>query len=42
MSQVIIVDNSLYSYWFNIDNGVPIISFTGVQDNELIHLQSYL
>jgi TFIIF-interacting CTD phosphatase-like protein len=35
LSQIIIVDNSLYAFWFNIDNGVPITSFTGIQDEEL-------
>lgn len=38
LSQVIIVDNSLYAYWFNVDNGVPIAPFTGAQDNELVKL----
>jgi CTD small phosphatase-like protein 2 len=38
LSQVILVDNSLYTYWFNVDNGVPITSFMGEQDDELLKL----
>ena len=38
LSQVILVDNSFYAYWFNVDNGVPILSFNGNQDNELMKL----
>ena len=42
LSQVILVDNALYTYWFNIDNGVPIASFMGEQDDQLLKLESYL
>ena len=42
LSQVIIVDNSLYAYWFQTDHGVPIASFVGIQDEELKKLENYL
>ena len=38
LSQVILVDNSFFTFWFNIDNGVPILPFRGVQDDELLNL----
>ena len=33
LSQVILVDNSVFTYWLNIDNGVPILPFKGIQDD---------
>lgn len=42
LSQVVIVDNSVYAFWFQIDNGIPILPFEGVQDRELEVLEMYL
>lgn len=40
---MIIVDNSVLSFLFQLDNGVPILPFyTNRQDEELIHLSFYL
>jgi len=41
---MIIVDNSIISFAFDLDNGVPINSFYGVEpdDRELLFLYSYL
>jgi TFIIF-interacting CTD phosphatase-like protein len=38
------VDNSIVSFAFNLDNGVPISAFTRQQphDEELLYLVSYL
>jgi CTD small phosphatase-like protein 2 len=41
---IIIVDNSILSFAFDIDNGVPIQSFMGTEeeDKELLYLMSFL
>ena len=41
---MIIVDNSIISFAFDIDNGVPIQSFMGTEeeDKELLYLMSFL
>lgn len=40
---MIIVDNSVLSFLFQIDNGVPILPFyTNKLDEELVHLSFYL
>jgi TFIIF-interacting CTD phosphatase-like protein len=41
---IIIVDNSILSFAFDIDNGVPIQSFMGTEedDRELLYLMSFL
>jgi len=40
---MLIVDNSVLSFLFQIDNGVPILPFyTNRQDEELLHLTFYL
>ena len=41
---IIIVDNSIVSFAFDIDNGVPIQSFLGTEeeDKELLYLMSFL
>ena len=41
---MIIVDNSILSFAFDLDNGVPIQSFMGTEeeDNELLFLMSFL
>lgn len=42
--KMIIVDNSIISFAFDLDNGVPINSFYGTEpdDKELLFLYSYL
>lgn len=40
---MILIDNSVYSFAFQIANGVPIIPFyDDQQDDELYHLMTYL
>ena len=40
---IILVDNSIVSFAFNLDNGVPISAFTRQpHDEELLYLVSYL
>lgn len=41
---MVIVDNSIVSFAFNLDNGVPINSFVGTEpdDKELLFLYSFL
>jgi TFIIF-interacting CTD phosphatase-like protein len=41
---MIIVDNSILSFAFDLDNGVPIQSFMGyeVDDNQLLFLMAFL
>ncbi len=41
---IVIVDNSILSFAFDIDNGVPIQSFMGTEedDKELLYLISFL
>ena len=41
---IVIVDNSILSFAFNLDNGVPINSFMGNEDDdkELLYLYSFL
>lgn len=43
LSQVIIVDNSAYSFGFQLENGVPIISWRDDKyDKELLNLTGYM
>ena len=43
LEDLIIVDNSVLSFLFQIDNGVPILPFyTNKLDEELVHLSFYL
>lgn len=41
---IVIVDNSIVSFAFDLDNGVPIQSFMGTEkdDRELLFMQSFL
>jgi len=46
LSQVIIIDNAVYSFGYQLSNGIPIIPFydshtTNVNDEELVHLVYY-
>ena len=43
LKDVILVDNSIVSFAFNLENGVPISAFVRQQhDEELLYLVSYL
>jgi CTD small phosphatase-like protein 2 len=43
LRQVIIIDNSACAFGFQIDNGVPILPYTGsLEDEELLHLIQYI
>ena len=43
LSNMVIVDNSVYSFAFQIDNGIPIIPFyDDKEDEEMMHLVYYL
>ena len=43
LKDVVIVDNSVYSFAFQIDNGIPIIPFyNDKSDEEMLHLVYYL
>ena len=43
MKNLIIIDNFVYSFGLNLDNGIPILEYTGdPNDRELVNLQEYL
>ena len=43
LSEIVIVDNAAYSFAYQLDNGVPIISWTDDEDDEeLLNLVEYL
>ena len=43
LEDLVIVDNSVYSFAFQIDNGIPIIPFySDKEDEEMLHLIYYL
>jgi CTD small phosphatase-like protein 2 len=43
LKDIILVDNSIVSFAFNLDNGVPISAFVRQpHDEELLYLVSYL
>ena len=43
LKDLVIVDNSVYSFAFQIDNGIPIIPFyKDPADEEMLHLIYYL
>ena len=43
LSNIILVDNSVYSFAFQLDNGVPIVGFyDDDKDEEMLHLKFYL
>lgn len=40
---MVIVDNAVYSFGFQLDNGIPIIPFYNNRDDEeLLHLINYI
>jgi len=43
LSDIVIVDNSIYAFAFHIDNGIPILNYyDNDADDELYHLQDYM
>jgi TFIIF-interacting CTD phosphatase-like protein len=43
LSEIVIVDNTVGSYYLNMENGIPIIDFEGnPNDRALFHLTVYL
>ena len=43
LSEIVIVDNTVASYYLNMENGIPIIDFEGnPNDRALFHLTVYL
>ena len=43
MKDLVLVDNSVYSFAYQIDNGIPIISYyDDPNDEELLHLMYYI
>ena len=43
MQDMVLVDNSVYSFAYQIDNGIPIISYyDDPNDEELLHLMFYM
>lgn len=43
LKDVVLVDNSTYSFAFQLDNGIPILPFYNDRnDDELLHLTNYL
>ena len=43
LANIVIIDNSAYSFAFQVDNGIPIIPFfDDKQDEEMLHLMQYL
>lgn len=43
LSDIVLVDNAAYSYFFQMDNGIPIIPYyEGKNDFELKHLIDYI
>jgi CTD small phosphatase-like protein 2 len=43
MEHMVIVDNAVYSFGFQLDNGIPIIPFyDNPKDEEFFHLMSYI
>jgi TFIIF-interacting CTD phosphatase-like protein len=44
LSQTILLDNSIYCFWYQINNGIPIISYNKEKQNdvELLKVENYL
>jgi Dullard-like phosphatase family protein len=43
LEDIILVDNAVYSFAFQLDNGIPIIPYyRGKEDNQLLYLKEYL
>lgn len=43
LTDIVLIDNSVYSFAFQLDNGVPIVSYyDDPNDEEMLHLKFYL
>ena len=43
MKDLVIIDNAVYSFGFQLDNGIPILPFyEDKSDEEMLHLTHYL
>ena len=43
LKDMVLVDNSVYSFAYQVDNGIPIISYyDDPRDEELLHLMYYM
>jgi CTD small phosphatase-like protein 2 len=43
LENILIIDNNIYSFAFNLENGIPIINFLGDKnDHELLKVMKYL
>lgn len=43
MKDIVIIDNAVYSFGFQLDNGIPILPFyEDKKDEEMLHLTTYL
>lgn len=43
LDDIVIVDNAVYSFGYQLENGIPIIPFyEDKEDEELLHLTQYL
>lgn len=43
LDEIILVDNAVYSFGFQLDNGIPILSYyQGKDDSQLLYLKEYL
>jgi CTD small phosphatase-like protein 2 len=43
LADIVLVDNSVYSFAFQLDNGIPIVSYyDDPHDEEMLHLKFYL
>ena len=44
LSQTVLLDNSIYCFWYQINNGIPIVSYNTEKqdDTELLKVENYL
>lgn len=43
VDDIVIVDNNIYSFAFNLENGIPILNYMGdKKDDQLIKIAEYL
>jgi len=43
LDNMLIVDNNIYSFAFNLENGIPILNYMGdKQDDQLLKIAEYL
>ena len=43
MDDIVIVDNNIYSFAFNLENGIPILNYMGDKlDDQLLKIANYL